>query len=94
MKITLFEVKSILEGISRVDGVKDRIANIEDGEAKVAQSDGKEKESKWDKIKRNNVRVTRVPEKEEGEQVVENLFEEIMMEIFPNLVEGNRCMSP
>ena len=33
-----------------------------------------------------NIRIIKVPEEEEGEQEVENLFEEIMMENFPNPV--------
>ena len=41
--------------------------------------------SLWDKIKSNNIHVIGVSEK--GEQEVEYIFEEIMMENFPNLVK-------
>ena len=40
----------------------------------------------WDKFQRSNVRIIGVPGKEE-EQEIENLFEKIMKENFPNLVK-------
>ena len=38
-------------------------------------------------MKCNNIQIIGVPEGEEREQGIENLFEEIMTEIFPNLVK-------
>ena len=38
-----------------------------------------------DNMKRNNIRIIGIPEGEEEEQGVENLFEKVMMENFPNL---------
>ena len=38
-----------------------------------------------DNMKRNNIRIIRIPEGEEEEQGIENLFEKVMMENFPNL---------
>ena len=40
----------------------------------------------WDISKRTNIRITGVPEGEEEEQEIENLFEKIM-ENFPNLAK-------
>ena len=40
-----------------------------------------------DNFKRSNIRITGVPEAEEEEQEIENLFEQIMKENFPNLVK-------
>ena len=40
----------------------------------------------WDNFKCSNIRIIGVPEGEEEEQEVENLFEQIMKEDFPNLV--------
>ena len=40
----------------------------------------------WDNVKRSNILITGVPEGEQ-EQEVENLFEQIMKENFPNLVK-------
>ena len=40
-----------------------------------------------DILKRSNIRVIGVPEGEEEEQKIENLFEQIMKENFPNLVK-------
>ena len=37
-----------------------------------------------DNMKRNNIRILGIPEGEE-EQGIENLFEKVMMENFPNL---------
>ena len=36
-------------------------------------------------MKRNNIRIIGIPEGEEEEQWIENLFEKVMMENFPNL---------
>ena len=38
-------------------------------------------------MKRSNIRIIGVPEGEEEEQKIENLFEQIMMENFPNLAK-------
>ena len=38
-----------------------------------------------DNMKRNNIRIIRIPEGEEEEQGKENLFEKVIMENFPNL---------
>ena len=57
------------------------------------QNNKKKKESKktedsisslWDNFKRSNIHIIGVPEEEE-EQDIENLFEKIMKEHFPNL---------
>ena len=39
----------------------------------------------WDNIKRNNIRIIGVPEGEEREKGPERIFEEIIVENFPNM---------
>ena len=39
----------------------------------------------WDNFKRSNIQIIEVPGGEEEEQEMENLFEKIMKENFPNL---------
>ena len=39
----------------------------------------------WDNIKRNNIRIIGVPEGEEREKGPRKLFEEIIVENFPNM---------
>ena len=39
----------------------------------------------WDNVKRSNIRIIGVPEGEDEEQEIKNLFEKIMKENFPNL---------
>ena len=39
----------------------------------------------WDNIKPNNIRIIRVPEGEERERGPEKIFEEIIVETFPNM---------
>ena len=39
----------------------------------------------WDNIKRNNIRIIGVPEGEEREERTEKIFEEIILENFPNM---------
>ena len=41
----------------------------------------------WDNLKHSNIWTIGVPEGEEEEQEIENLFEQIMKENFPNLVK-------
>ena len=41
----------------------------------------------WDNFKHSNIRIIGVPEGEEEEQEMENLFENIMKENFPNLTK-------
>ena len=41
----------------------------------------------WDNLKRSNIQITGVPEGEEEDQEIENLFEQIMKEKFPNLAK-------
>ena len=39
-------------------------------------------------MKHNNIRIIGIPDGEEEEQGIENLFEKVMMENFPNLMRG------
>ena len=41
----------------------------------------------WDNLKCSNIQIIRVPEGEEKDQEIENLFEQIMKENFPNLAK-------
>ena len=41
----------------------------------------------WDNLRHSNIRIKGVPEGEEQQQEIENLFEQIMKENFPNLVK-------
>ena len=41
----------------------------------------------WDNIKCNNIRIIGVPEKEEKKKEYEKIFEEIIIEDFPNMGE-------
>ena len=41
----------------------------------------------WDNFKCSNIWIIRVPEGEEKEQKIENLFEKIIKESFPNLTK-------
>ena len=41
----------------------------------------------WDNLNHSNIRIIGVPEGEEQQQEIENLFEQIMKENFPNLVK-------
>ena len=97
MKNTISELKNTVEGIkSRLDEAEDRISELEDKVEKNTQKE-QEKEKRLrkneeairemqDNMKRNNIRIIGIPEGEEEEQGIENLFEKVMMENFPNLM--------
>nr|KAF6501048.1 hypothetical protein HJG59_008036 [Molossus molossus] len=97
-KEALTEIKNNLHSFNnRVRKSKKQTINLEYKEAKNAQSEQqKEKriqkneesvKSPWDNLKHANIRILGVPEGEEREQEIENLFETIMAENFPNLVK-------
>ena len=47
-----------------------------------------------DNMKRNNICIIGVPEGEEEEQGIENMFEKVMMENFPNLMRRKSHPNP
>ena len=90
------EMKNTLEGInSRITEAEERISDLEDRMVKfTAAEQKKEKRLKtnedslrdlWDNIKRNNICIIGVPEGEEREKGPEKIFEEIIIENFPNM---------
>ena len=96
MKNTISELKNTVEGMkSRLDEAEDQMSELED---KVEKNNQKEQEKAkrirkneeairemQDNMKHNNIRIIEIPEGEEEEQGIENLFEKVMMENFPNL---------
>ena len=96
-KNTISELNNTGEGIkSRLDEAEDQISELEDKVEKNTQNEqDKEKRIRkneegtremQDNMKRNNIRIIGIPEGEEEEQGIENLFEKVMMENFPNLM--------
>ena len=89
-------MKNTVEGMkSRLDEAEDRISELEDKVEKNNQKQ-EEKENRLRKneeviremqenMKRNNIRIIGIPEGEEEEQGIENLFEKVMMENFLNV---------
>ena len=85
MKDTLIEVKNNIQGDnSRVDEAENQINVLEHKEAKNNQAQQEEKRiqknkdsisSLWDDFKHSNIHITGVPEGEEKEQDIGNLFE-------------------
>ena len=84
-----------LEGINnRITEAKERISELEDKMVKItAEEQNKEKRMKriedslrdlWGNIKCTNIRIIRVPE-EEKKKGTEKIFEEIIIENFPNM---------
>ena len=96
---TKYEIKNSLEGSNnRITEAEERKSDLEDKivEVTTAEQD-KEKIMKriedslrdlWDNIKRNNIRIIGVPEKEE-KKGTEKKFEEIIVENFPNMGKEN-----
>ena len=97
MKNTISELKNTVEGIkSRFDEAVVQISELEDKVEKNTQKE-QEKEKRLrkneeglremqDNMKHNNICIIGIPEGEEEEQGIENLFEKVMMENFPNLM--------
>ena len=90
------EMKNTLEGIkSRLDEAKDRISEMEDKVERNTQSE-QQNEQRLNKNKetlrelqynmKHNICIIGISEREEKEQGIENMFEKIMTENFPDLV--------
>ena len=90
------EMKNILEGISsRITEAEKRVSDLEDKTVKITIAEqNKEKRMKrnedslrefWDNIKCTNIRIIGVPEEKEKKKGTEKIFEEIILENFPNM---------
>ena len=96
MKDTLIEIKNNLQGNnSRVDGATNQINDLKHKETNnnPSEQQGEKRIQKNEdsvsnlsgNFKRSNIHIIGVPE-EEKEQEIRNLFEKIMKENFPDLV--------
>ena len=96
MNNTINEIKSSLEGInSRITEAEEWISDLEDKIVEITTAEqNKEKRMKriedglrdlWDNIKCTNIRIIGVPEEEEKKKGTEKIYEEIIVENFPNM---------
>ncbi|KAK1345788.1 hypothetical protein QTO34_008252 [Cnephaeus nilssonii] len=96
MKSDIATIKNTMESFnSRLQEAEDRISELEDQVQKQAQVEQqlekkikKQEESLRelrDNMKRSNMRIIGLPEGQEEQQGLENLFEEIMTENFPDM---------
>ena len=94
---TITEIKNTLEGInSRISEAEEQISELEDKMVEItSEEQNKAKRMKrtedslrdlWDHIKCTNIQITGVPE-EDKKKVYEKIFEEIIVENFPNMVK-------
>nr|KAF6387621.1 hypothetical protein mMyoMyo1_008095 [Myotis myotis] len=71
-----------------ISELEDRVENITQSENQKEKTIKKQEDSLrklWDNVKCNNIRIVGVPEEAERENGIEKVFEEIMIENFPNL---------
>ena len=96
MNNTINESKNSLEGInSRITEAEEWRSHLEDKIVEITTAEqNKEKRKKiiehslrdlWDDIKHTNIKIIRVLEEEEKKKETEKLFEEIIIENFPNM---------
>ena len=96
MTNTINEIKNTLEEInSRITEAEERVSDLEDKIVEItAAEQNKENRMKriedslrdlWDNIKHTNIRITGFPEEEEKKKGSEKIFEEIIVENFPNM---------
>ena len=95
MNNTITEMQNTLEGITnRITEAEEQISELEDKMMEITTAEqNKEKRMKriednlrdlWDNTKHTNIRIIGVPE-EEKKKVSEKIFEEIIVENFPNM---------
>ena len=98
MKVMLNELKENVQGTNsdgketgtQIKGLKqkeERNIQTEKNEEIRIQKNEERLRNLQDILKRSNIRIIWVPEGEEEEQQIENLFEQIMKENFPNLAK-------
>ena len=96
MNNTINEIKNSLEEInSRITEAEEQISDLEDKIVEITTAEqNKEKRMKriedslrdlWDNIKCTNIRIMGVSEEEEKNKGTEKVFEEIIVENFPNM---------
>ena len=73
--------------INGVDQKEERNIHPEKNEETRIQKNEERLRNLQDILKRSNIRIIGVPEGEEKEQKIENLFEQIMKENFPSLAK-------
>ena len=91
---TITEIKNTLEGInSKISEAEEQISELEDKMVEITSED----QNKLKRMKRNedslrdfwevsvNIRIIGVPEEEEKKKEYEKVFEEIVVENFPNM---------
>ena len=92
---TITEIKNTLEGINSRISEAEQISTVEDKVVEItSEEQNKVKRRKrtedslrdlWDHIKCTNIWIIGVPEEEEKKKWCEKIFEEIIVENFPNL---------
>ena len=96
MNNTITKMKNTLEEINnRITEAEEQISELEDTMVEItAKEQNKEKKKKrnenslrdlWDNIKGTNIQIIWVPEEEEKKKGSEKIFEEIIVEKFPNV---------
>ena len=98
MKIALHEIKKNIQGTNS-DGKETRTQSNDLEQKKEININPEEKEETriqkneerlrilWDNLKSSNIWIIRVPEGEEQQEEIENLFDQIMKDYFSNLVK-------
>ena len=96
MNTTINDIKTSLQGINtRINEAEEQISNLEDKIVEITATErNKEKRKKrienslrdlWDNIKCTNIRIIGVPEEVKKKKGSEKIFEEIIVENFPNM---------
>ena len=89
-------MKNTLEGINnKITEAEERVSKLEDKMVEItAKEQNKDKRMKrienklrdlWDNTKCTNIGIIGIPEEEEKKKGTEKIFEEIMVENFPNM---------
>ena len=92
---TITEIKHTLEGINRISEAEEWVSELEDKMVEItSEEQNKVKRMKrtedslwdlWDNIKCTNIQIVGVTEEEEKKKGYEKIFEEVIVENFPNM---------
>ena len=98
MKNILCKINVTLKGINRLYEAENQVSDFWRQSSRTQSEQQKEKQTEkgkdslrafWVNLKHTNIWIIGVPEKEEHEERIENLFQKIMPKNFPKLVKEN-----
>ncbi|XP_064146140.1 nucleoporin NUP42 isoform X1 [Loxodonta africana] len=83
-------IETLEGGVSKIENKKSEMTQFEEQMETRMKKLEQNIRAMWDTIKKNNIRIMGIPEEEERVKSSEKIFEEILAENFPNIMEDKK----